>query len=365
MLMPATQESPSASLNLVPELSEVSRARAFVSSVASTAGFSEEKIFDISVASSEATANAIEHSPIKGQVQVETILRPDRLEVLIQGAGEFQTPDRQKERTNRGMGLPLMAKLSDHLAMYSNPGGGTLVTLTFYLPGVDTQRQDEPLPPFIRELMADSARLESVIRAEEEAATGRRRAELLSDSAARLLASRRPRELVGPLCLRVMSELDCQVFFNFLMDADKGRLHLNAYAGIPQEEARAIQYLDFGAAVCGCAANERRPIVAEDVLSSSDPRMDMIKSYGVQAFAAHPLIAEGRVIGTLSFGTRSRAKFTQDDLDLMWGMVSSVSAAMNRIQIDTAFREADRKYRELFSLRSGGHLRDRFSHATL
>ena len=127
--------------------------------VASQAGFPEDRVFDITVACSEAIANAIEHSPVKGEVDVRVIVRRDRLEVEIEGPGEFQAPDRLKERNNRGLGLPLMAKLSDHLAMYSNPAGGTLVALTFYLPGARTEEAEETLPPAIQELIETSERL--------------------------------------------------------------------------------------------------------------------------------------------------------------------------------------------------------------
>ena len=40
-----------------------------------------------------------------------------------------------------------------------------------------------------------------------------------------------------------------------------GRLRLNAWAGIPEEDARRIEWLDFGVAVCGCVARDGRRIV--------------------------------------------------------------------------------------------------------
>lgn len=135
------------SLVLAPDLSEAARARQLLKDVAGDAGFSGERVFDITVAVSEAAANAIEHAPVKGRVEVTSILYRDRLEVRIEGPGEFQTPDRLGERIHRGLGLPLMAKLADHLALYSAPEGGTLVTLTFYREGYsrvepDTVRTD-------------------------------------------------------------------------------------------------------------------------------------------------------------------------------------------------------------------------------
>ena len=161
--MAATGQEPVIrSITLSPHLAEVARGRAMIADVASQAGFSEERVFDITVACSEAMANAIEHSPVKGEVQVRTVLRPDRLEVEVQGPGEFQAPDRLKKRESRGLGLPLMAKLSDHLALFSGPAGETFVSLTFYLPGRQPKDQDA-VPPSFRNLSEEDHLLDDVL----------------------------------------------------------------------------------------------------------------------------------------------------------------------------------------------------------
>ena len=115
------------SLILSPHLAEVARVRTLLAEVAAGAGYADDRSFDIMVACSEAVANAIEHSPVRGEIQVRTILRWDRLEVEVSGPGEFQAPDRLKSRETRGLGLPLMAKFSDHLALFSGPKGSTFV----------------------------------------------------------------------------------------------------------------------------------------------------------------------------------------------------------------------------------------------
>lgn len=109
------------------------------------------------------------------------------------------------------------------------------------------------------------------------------------------------------------------------------RLRLNAYAGIPDEDARRIEILTFGSAVCGCVARDGVRIVAEDIGSVADPRTDLAKSYGVKAYCCHPLVAQGRVIGTLSFGTKTRTRFDDDDLAVMKTVADQVAMAMQRV----------------------------------
>ncbi len=152
------------SLTLRVDLSEVSRARRLVLQLAVEAGFPEERCFDIQVAASEATANAIEHSPPESEVVLEVLVYPDRLEIEVEGRGQFELPAvAGRERAHRGLGLPLMAKLSDHLALYSGPRGGTLVALTFYRPGFADAHADDVTPPSMVELLRENEVVSAIL----------------------------------------------------------------------------------------------------------------------------------------------------------------------------------------------------------
>jgi signal transduction histidine kinase len=68
--------------------------------------------------------------------------------------------------------------------------------------------------------------------------------------------------------------------------------------------------------------------VCENIPVTPDPRTELVKSFGIKAYACHPLFSEGRVIGTLSFGTRTRTTFTEDELSLMKTVADQVAIAM-------------------------------------
>lgn len=159
------------------------------------------------------------------------------------------------------------------------------------------------------------------------------RTKLLSDIRAELLASDNPKVIVQSICRRVMEHLDCHAFFNFLVDEASNCLRLNACAGIAAETARKIERLDFGVAVCGCVARDGMRIVAEDIQNTPDPRTDLVRGFGIQAYACHPLLNEGRVIGTLSFGSKTKAAFSEDELELMKSVTDHVAIAMQRIRL--------------------------------
>lgn len=183
-------------------------------------------------------------------------------------------------------------------------------------------------------------------QAEEALKQTTERFALLAETAEALLANPDPQTVVENLCRKVMGRLGCDVFFNYVVDGSGERLRLNAYEGVPGAEAERIHSLDFGAAVCGCVARDRRPLVAEDIRHTTDARTDLVRSYGVQSYCCHPLTAGDRLIGTLSFGARGRPTFTADEVDLMRAVSHQVAIAMERIRSEQSLRDSESFYRQ-------------------
>ncbi len=179
------------------------------------------------------------------------------------------------------------------------------------------------------------------------------RLDLLGETASQLLRTDSPQQVIDSLCRKVMAFLDCAVFFNFLVDEERNCLHLNACAGIPEEEARRIEWLEYGAAVCGCAARDGCRIVCDNIPETPDPRTDLVKSYGIKAYACHPLISQGKVLGTLSFGASSRSVFTDDDLSLMKAVADQVSIAIERQRSKEALERANEDLEKRVAERAG------------
>lgn len=203
----------------------------------------------------------------------------------------------------------------------------------------------------------DRRRAFQVVEARRSESEARYR--LLSWTSGRLLAADDPQAAVDDLCRGVMEHLGCDVFFNFLLDEASGRLHLNACAGIPSDEARRIEWLDLGVAVCGCVARDRRRMHAENVGQSSEEITALIRSYGVDAYCCHPLMAGERLLGTLSFGTRARPRFTDDEVELMQTVAAQVAIAIERMRANQALSlanaqliEADRRKNEFLAVLS-------------
>lgn len=106
-------------------------------------GFSEDQVFDITLAVEEAYTNAIEHSGCNlADLELEVLyqLFPDRLEVSVQDTGCGFDDQQEKISTpfddivsDRGRGLGLIKSLADRAEILSAPGAGTLIKITKFL----------------------------------------------------------------------------------------------------------------------------------------------------------------------------------------------------------------------------------------
>ncbi len=187
-------------------------------------------------------------------------------------------------------------------------------------------------------------------QAEESLLKSNQRLDMLAESASMLFKSESPQEVVDSLCRKVLVFLDCQAFFNYLVDHEKKLLHLNACAGIPDEEIRKMEWLDYGVGLCGCSARDGTRLVVENLQDTNDQYTALVRPFGIQAYACHPLISRGRVLGTLSFCSRTKHHFTDDELALMQTVAEHVAIAIDRKRTEVALHGSENTLINLMDL---------------
>ncbi len=175
--------------------------------------------------------------------------------------------------------------------------------------------------------------------------------EILADAARRLLGAEKPERVIQAVGERVMQYLDCQTFFNYIVEAGGDQLYLNAYAGISREDARRFEYLDLGEAVCGRVARDGERIIAFDVTPGRDGSSP-IHSFGTTGYACYPIVYQGRTLGTLLFGTCKRTRFTDDELELMQAVTDLTATAIARKTIEDTLRSTSLYLENLFEYAS-------------
>ena len=159
-----------------------------------------------------------------------------------------------------------------------------------------------------------------------------RRAELLADTAERLLRGEDPDREVMPLLYRALAaERLVDASLGFIVTDMAGPMKLGFIKGFPPEVVQRCLTLDFGQAVCGTVAATRQPMHVTDIQRSLDPLAELVRSAGINAYACEPLIVGGRLLGTLSFASRTRRSFDPDDLIFFRAIARHVARARDQV----------------------------------
>ncbi|MBG1240908.1 PAS domain S-box protein [Nostoc sp. NZL] len=175
---------------------------------------------------------------------------------------------------------------------------------------------------------------------------GYKRLKLLFDTANDLLSSQQPVALIDSVYRKLSDQIGLDIYFNYLVEDNSQVMRLGSYSGISQEMAKEIEWLALNQGVCGTVAHERHPMSVENVQESTDPKTELIRSLGITAYYAYPLIAQGRLLGTLSFGSRTRLSFTDNQKGMMQAVCDQIAIAMERASLIASLQEQTEQLQE-------------------
>jgi PAS domain S-box-containing protein len=174
------------------------------------------------------------------------------------------------------------------------------------------------------------------------------RLRLLWEAAAVLLTANNPDVMLRELFAKIGPHLGLDTYFNYMVDESGEALRLESCIGVPDPTARSITRLEFGQAICGTVAL-RQPIHATYIQQSDDPKAQLIKSFGIRAYACNPLMSGGQLLGTLSFASRTRDQLDDDELAFLETICHYVTMAYERLRLLDKLREADRRKDEFLA----------------
>ncbi|HET7287589.1 MAG TPA: GAF domain-containing protein, partial [Pyrinomonadaceae bacterium] len=155
--------------------------------------------------------------------------------------------------------------------------------------------------------------------------------------------------MLSSLFSKIRKSLGLDVYFNFMLTEAGDALRLVSYSGINEETARSLSRLEFGAAICGRVALTHKPIVATNIQQSNEAMVQLVKGFGVRAYACNPLMAGGRLLGTLSFASRKRDHFEQDEIEFLETISQYVTVAYERMRLIEELRDQDRRKDEFLA----------------
>jgi FixJ family two-component response regulator len=132
--------------------------------------------------------------------------------------------------------------------------------------------------------------LNALTRSEDTLRQSEERLRLLWEAAAVLLTNEDPDTMLQGVFAKIAPHFGLDTYFHFVRTEAHDGLRLQSCVGIPDKEVEAISRLQFGQEVCGTVALHPKPIVATHIQRSEDLNVQLVKRYGIQAYACHPLM---------------------------------------------------------------------------
>jgi anti-sigma regulatory factor (Ser/Thr protein kinase) len=126
-----TSTSSGFELELAAETDNVPLVRHALRGLLEASGVAEDRISDITLAVTEACANAVLHAypGTSGQFEATADLSAGELVVTVRDHGSGMAP--RVDSPGLGVGLPVMAAIADALEIDTPEGSGTVVRMTF------------------------------------------------------------------------------------------------------------------------------------------------------------------------------------------------------------------------------------------
>jgi PAS domain S-box-containing protein len=141
--------------------------------------------------------------------------------------------------------------------------------------------------------------------------------------------------------------LAADVFLHFVTHpSGEDALALRANVGLDAASCAHYAHLPFGSEVCGMTALSRRVTYLSQVQATTDVATANLRALGIRAYVCSPLLVGERLLGTLSFGSRTRDAFDPDALDLIRSASYHLATAMERWSTEVELRAAMRALAE-------------------
>jgi PAS domain S-box-containing protein len=167
------------------------------------------------------------------------------------------------------------------------------------------------------------------------------RLQLLYETASDLLTAEQPLVLMNSLLSKLSVQMNLQFYVQYFIQEDDQRpvLQLILFNGLSEEAVHPLRQLDLGEGICGWVAQQQHQIVLNEVQQSTLPNAQVLRSMGVTAYASQPLIVQGRLLGTLAFGSFTRTELAPEEAALLQAISDQVAVAIDRANLTASLRQ--------------------------
>jgi two-component system CheB/CheR fusion protein len=214
-----------------------------------------------------------------------------------------------------------------------------------------TRRWVEPYPTPLRDAegailgginmvldITDRKEGESALKVQNE------RLHQLWEAAGLLLSSDDVGAMLRSLLARIGPQLGVDTYFKYRAD-DNGALRLISSSGVPEETLAELRRAPPAEAIGAASAAQRGSVALTHIQQTDDPRAAQLKPLGLRTCFSTPLLSGERLLGALSFASRSKDTFAPDELSFLETISHYVAFAYARQWAQEEMRESEARLR--------------------
>jgi len=149
--------------------------------------------------------------------------------------------------------------------------------------------------------------------------------------------------------------MQVEVVLVFSLHENLEELRLIAHSGIHEDSATALDGMKLGEGVCGKVAETGQPLVVNDIAKEPELCSETVKEEHLRSELSVPLMAHGKIMGTLCVATRSERKLKPADVELLRALGNLIGVAMRNVNLYSErmvateqLRLSEKRYRQLF-----------------
>jgi len=162
-------------------------------------------------------------------------------------------------------------------------------------------------------------------------------------------------EILNLAMVKVRDVMGVEISLLFLLNEEAGELTLEAYHGVSDKAVADVRKIPLGEGCNGRVALTGEPWAVTDGSGDLAACSAWAVQERIRAQLIVPLKSKGRVIGTLCAATRSRRKFTGNEIELLNAIGNAIGVAAENAglyqkerEIAEQLRQSEENYRGLF-----------------
>jgi PAS domain S-box-containing protein len=161
---------------------------------------------------------------------------------------------------------------------------------------------------------------------------------MLSRAAAGLLDITDPDEVLGFVLEQSRELLGFDQSYSYVLTADGTHLRLSSSIGASAEIRAALTDAALDQPICQIVAQTLQPLVLSNLQANTEPRYEIGRRCGMDAFAGFPVIAGERLYGVLSFGSCTQSHFDAEALTFFATLARYVAIVRKRLETEATLR---------------------------